>query len=415
MKWILGALLLGAFRVLVGPLPAEAQGLSGYIEAKGFGWSDRVSERDPWVLGWQTLFVKEEGKLSFARYSVSLRAEAISSNERGALVFDPADRELRRSPLSVREAWVRVSPAPALDVQAGRFELGWGKTDGYSPADAFLPRDLSDPFADEKLPIWGLRVTGQSGAIRAEGVGAATTTPWRLPVLSGRNAPLELASLLPVHLVDGRSDPPRDGFGALRLQATAGEWDLGLWGRSGVRPAPLLAFRPDEALLGADGTAIPADRRYARENGAGLEVSRVVGPFVLRGEAAALSSSDPDLGHALIWTLGLERAFGDGTLLVTFAANARATPVDRVLLFDRAFLPGLIAIWSRSERWGSWRIVWTSAFDRGDGLIKAEIADNLTDEWGVTAGGDLPYGSRNGPFGARWASRRVHLAVRRSW
>jgi hypothetical protein len=395
---------------------ASGQGLSGYAEAKGFAYSDRVTDLDPWVAGWQTLFVKQEGKLGPASYTVSGRAEAISSHERGPLVFDPADRELRRTPLSLREAWLRLPIASSVDLQAGRFFLGWGKTDGYSPADAFLPRDLSDPFADERLPVWGARATGQLGVLRLDGVWALTTTPWRLPVLSGRNAPIDVSDApIPVYLVDGTSNPPADGFGAARILVTAGEWDLGLWGRTGVRPAPLLVARVDQAYLTPEGYAIPADRRYAREKGAGVEVSRVTGSFVLRGEASILSSSDPELGQALIWTLGLERAFGDGTLLVTFAANARGTEIDEALLFDRAFLPGLIVVWDRTERWGSWRIAWTNAFDHGDGLLKGEVTDAWTDTWKATLGVDLPYGSRYGPFGARWASRRAYLAVRRAW
>jgi hypothetical protein len=404
------ALLAGAAR------PALAQGLSGYAELKGFGYVDRVNDLDPWVEGWHTLFLKQEGKLGPLAYAVSGRAEAISSHERGPLVFDPADREFRRTPLSIREIWMRLPVAPSVDLQAGRFFLGWGKTDGYSPADAFLPRDLSDPFADEKLPVWGARMTGQTGTLRLDGVWAVTTTPWRLPVLSGRNAPIDVSGApVPVYLVDGTSEPPRDGFGALRLLASAGEWDLGLWGRTGVRPAPLLVARTDEAFLTPEGYAIPADRRYARENAAGLEVSRVTGSFVLRGEASFLSSADPSLCQAVIWTLGAERAFGDGTLLVTLAGNAKGTPIDKALLFDRAFLPGLIVAWDRTERWGSWRVAWTGAFDHGDGLLKAELADNLDDAWKAVVGADLPYGSRYGPFGARWASRRAHLAVRRSW
>ncbi len=414
----LGRLAAAAFLAILAGAPraASGQGFSGYAEAKGFAYADRVNDLDPWVVGWQTLFVKQEGKLGSVAYAVSGRAEAISSHERGPLLFDPADRELRRTPLSIREAWLRLPLASSVDLQAGRFSLGWGKTDGYSPADAFLPRDLSDPFADEKLPVWGARVTGQAGALRLDGVWAATTTPWRMPVLTGRNAPIDTSGApVPVHLVDGTSDPPRDGFGALRLLTAVAEWDLGLWGRTGVRPAPLLVARVDEAFPTPEGYAIPADRRYARENAAGLEVSRVTGPFVLRGEASFLSSADPDLGQALIWTVGLERAFGDGTLLVTFAANARGTPIDKALLFDRAFLPGLIVVWDRTERWGSWRAAWTGAFDHGDGLLKAEVADNLDDVWKAVVGAELPYGSRYGPFGARWASRRVHLAVRRSW
>jgi hypothetical protein len=367
------------------------------------------------VAGWATLFLKEEARLGKVRFTVSGRAEEITSNERGPLIFDPADRGLRRSPLSIREAFVRAPVLPSLDVVAGRFELGWGKTDGYSPADAFLPRDLSDPYADEKLPLWGVRFLGQEGPVRVDGLWCVTTTPWRLPVLIGRNAPLQAPEGIPAYLVDGESHAPREGFGAVRLLGTFGDWDVGAWARGGVRPAPLLVLRLDEVFLTSRGFAVPADRRFARETAGGVEVSRVVGAFVARAEAAYLSSGDAELGDAIIWTVGLERSIGDGTFLVTFAANAKATPVDPALLFDRAFLPGLIATYSRTERWGSWRAVWITAFKHGDGLVKGEVAYNVTDVWSATAGIDVPYGSGFGPFGARDATRRARLAVRRSW
>lgn len=346
-----------------------------------------------------------------------MRGEAVSSAERGPLVLDPADREFRRTPVSVRELWLRWKPVAGLDVEAGRFQLGWGKTDGYSPADAFLPRDGSDPWSGERLPIWGARVRGQSGALRGELVANALLTPWRVPVLSGRNAPVEPGNLgLPVSLVDGEASPPGWGFVALRLQATAGEWDLGAWGRSGVRPAPILVFRTDEARPAPDGSAtLPVDRRWAREDAGGLELSRVVGSFVLRGELGALFSNDASVGDALLWTAGAERAFGDGTLLVTFAANARGTPVDSRLLSDRAALPALFVVWSRSEEWGGWKAVWATGLRRGDGLVQGEGSYDLAHGVRLTVGADFPYGSRNGPFGARPDTRRAWASARYSW
>ncbi len=407
---------LACVLLLLARAPALAQGFSGHVEAKGFAFAERTSERDPWVLGWATLFVKEERKLGDVQLTASGRAEDISSSERGPCVFDPADRKARRSPLSARELWARVPLASAVDIQLGRFELGWGKTDGYSPADAFLPRDLSDPFADEKLPLWAARLTAQRGPVRVEAVGSPVTTPWRLPVLGGRNAPLQRESPVgPVAFEEVENAPPRDGFAALRLLASVGAFDLGAWGRVGVRPAPLLAFRADLAFIGPSGPTVPVERRYAREQAAGVEVSRVTGAWVLRGEAAALFSGDPGLGDALIGTLSAERGFGDGTLLVTLAANAKATPVDPALLFDRALLPAFIAAWNRTEAWGSWKIVWTQGLRHGDGLLKAEVAYNATDFWTVTLGGESPYGSEAGALGALHAARRVHLALRRSW
>ena len=402
--------------LLLVPAPTLAQGISGYAEAKGFAFAERTSDSDPWVVGWSTLFVKGEKKVGDTQWTASGRAEEISSRERGPLVLDPADREPRRSPLSMRELWVRLPIASSVDLQLGRFELGWGKTDGYSPADAFLPRDLSDPFADEKLPLWATRLSGQKGPLRAEAVAGLITTPWRLPVLGGRYAPLKTESTNGrIEYADEENTPPRAGFGALRLLATLGDWDVGFWGRFGVRPAPLLIFRTDLATPVPSGLIVPVERRYAREQGVGVEVSRVTGSWVLRAEAAALFSEDPDLGNALIGTLSAERGFGDGTLLVTLAGNAKDTPMDPALLFDRALLPALIAAWNRTEEWGSWKVVWTEGLKYGDGLFKAEVGYNATDLWRITLGGELPYGSEKGSLGALHAARRVHLALRRSW
>lgn len=407
---------VAALLVLLLPAPARAQGFSGFVEAKGFAFVERATDRDPWALGWGTLFAKGEHKLGEAQLTASARAEEISSRERGPLVFDPADRKARRSPLSVRDLWVRLPLASAVDLQLGRFELGWGKTDGYSPADAFLPRDLSDPFADEKLPLWAARLNAQHGPVRVEAVGCPVTTPWRLPVLGGRNAPFAAASPAgQVAFEDAEKGPPKEGFGALRLLATFGDLDVGAWGRFGVRPAPLLDFRTDLSFVGPSGLTVPVERRYVREQAAGVEVSRVAGSWVLRGEAAALFSEDPDLGKALIGTLSAERGFGDGTLLVTLAGNAKDTPIDAALLFDRALLPALIAAWNRTESWGDWKAVLTEGLKHGDGLLKAEVGYNATDFWRLSLGGELPYGSEKGALGALHAARRVHLALRRSW
>ena len=307
-------------------------------------------------------------------------------------------------------AW---SIAPTVDIEAGRFLLGWGKTDGYSPADAFLPRDLTDPFADEKLPLWAVRGRGQVGAVRFDGVWVPVGTPWRVPVSSPRYAPVPNGGLgVPVVLVDGTNDLPRTGWGALRLLASTGDWDLGAWGRTGTRPAPLLTPRPDRAVLDGDVLAVPVDRSYAREEAFGVELSRVVGSWVVRAEGAALFADEPQLGDALIWTAGAERAFGDGTLLLTFAANARGTPLDPLYLFDRATLPAFLAVWQKTERWGSWRAVWAQGLRHGDGLAKAEISWNATDRLALTVGAEVPYGSRSGPFGARPDLERVRTGVR---
>jgi len=409
-----GALLLLG---LLPPGPARGQELSGFIEGKALVSTEGADGQDPAAIGRGTLFTKWEDRPTTIQYTASLRAEATSDDERQAgTLLDLADRERRRPPLALQDFWLRAPLAPAVDLQLGRFQLGWGKTDGYSPADAFLPRDLTDPFADEKLPLWAARLSGQQQALRYEAVLCPLTTPWRLPRLGSRDAPLTSGTFpAGTALLEEDTAPPPDGFAALRLQGTVGDWDLGLWGRGGVRPAPLLDFRPERATLAAGNLVLPVERHYAREQALGLELSRVVTAWILRAELAATFSQDPDLGDARIGTVSAERSFGDGTLLITLAGNAISPPVDAALLFDRAILPALITVWNRSEDWGDWKLVWTWGLDHGDGLLKAEMGYTLNDLWKLLLGAELPYGSRQGPLGALQDARRATLALRRSW
>lgn len=404
------------FLLLIIPVRVLAENFSGYAETKGFAFAERPSSNDPWLLGWGTLFNKWEQKVGESQLTASLRGEWLSSDEQGSRLFDLADRQVRRPPFSVQDLWVRLPLSTDLDLQMGRFKLGWGKTDGYSPADAFLPRDLTDPFADEKIPLWAVRLTGQDGTVRYEAVACPVTTPWRLPLLGSRNAPLS-AERLPegTAFQEGDTSPPWLGFVALRILATFGEWDLGGWGRVGVSPAPLLEFRFDRATATSSGLVIPVERRYAREEGVGVELSRIIGSWVVRGEAAALFSRDSDLGDALIGAVSTEKGFGDGTLLITLAGNAIDPPVDESFLFDRAILPALIIAWNRTEEWGEWKLVWSAGLKQGDGLLKTEVGYNVTDLWKLTLGAELPYGSNSGPFGSLHAAQRIHVALQRSW
>jgi hypothetical protein len=392
------------------PTGGLALDLSGYGEAKGLFYARRASEEDPMVQGWATLLVKGEEKFGPLYAVTSVRAEKITSEE-SEEGFDLADRELRRANFSLREFWGRVPLGDSFDFQLGRFELGWGKTDGYSPADAFLPRDLTDPFADEKIPLWGARLTGQSGDLRTELVGCPVTTPWRLPEMGSRYTPLDFD---PEKIIEEEETPPGTGFGALRLLLTSGDWDLGAWGRFGVRPSPLTGFSLVPSADPFDPNLL-VTRRWAREEGGGLEVSRVAGAWVLRAEGAYLRSEDPGLGHALIYTLGVERGVGDLTFIATLAENLKETPVDAPLLYDRALLPALITALNATEEWGSWKVAWTAGLSHGDGLLKAEAGYDLTGNWKVTAGGELPYGSAEGPLGALKDARRVRLAVKYSF
>jgi hypothetical protein len=297
-------------------------------------------------------------------------------------------------------------------VQAGRFDVGWGRTDGYSPADAFLPRDLSDPFSDERLPLWAARVLGEHGPLRYEIFHSLTTTPWRLPVMSGRLSPVWYADFF---LLDASDRPPTRGFDVVRLSVSGNQWDLGGWARTGIRPAPVIVPNRELEEVRDDGTFIPLTRRFSQEDAYGVEIVRGSGSWIVRGEAAYSTSRDPEVGDALIWTISVERPARNGAVMVTVAGNALTPPINPLLLFDRAFLPHFIATSTQLEPWGSWRILWLGTFRRVGGILEAEIARDLTDVLKLTVAADLPHGSQTSSPGAISRARRVRSGLRWSW
>ena len=71
--------------------------------------------------------------------------------------------------------------------------------------------------------------------------------------------------------------------------------------------------------------------------------------------------------------------------------------------------------WNRTESWGSWKVVLAEALQHGDGLLKAEVTNAVTDAWSLTAGLDIPFGHGRGPYGSRPDTRRARLGIRWSW
>lgn len=385
---------------------SRAADFDGYAEAKTFAYARTHSEADSSSSAWGTLLLKGIERSGASVFTASVRLEG-RSDEPTVYLFDPADREERRSALTLRELWVRTPLTPEIDLQFGRFELGWGKTDGYSPADAFLPRDLTDPFAEEKLPLWGARLTGQWSDTRGEAVVVPVTTPWRLPELGSRFAPLPFD---PNNLADGGEEPPRDGFAAVRILESFGEWDAGVWARSGVTPAPVIHFLPVPGRI-----ALRPHRIWVREHGAGIEISRIVESWVVRAEMGALRAEGDMVEDSVVWSVGAERAWDEYTLLVTLADNAGERGDVENIPYDRALLPVFISALTGQHAWGEWRATWMAGLRKGDGLAKAEFGYALTDEWKVWAGADYPYGPTSGALGALRDGRRIRGALRYSW
>ncbi len=392
--------------------PGASWGLTGYLGSTVFGYTNRSGMNEPRVTAWTTLLIRHEGRLRSVRTVASLRAELLPEADRGRLTLDLADRRPERSPMSLRELSVAFPVAPAIDVQIGRFEIGWGRTDVYSPADSFLPRDASDALAMERMPLWGARLQGERRNVRFELYGSFVTTPWRLPSMEGRYSPY---AAIDYYLRATPDRPPAGGFASARILRTGERLDFGAWARTGIRPMPLMVPDIDSAIEDGPRHFVPTRLRFIHETGFGAEICRTYDNWIVRAEAAVLVSRDPAVGTTIPWSLEGEFPFRSGSITATLADNARDPPEDPKVPFQIQFFPGFWITVNQSEWWGDWRVVWAGTFERVGAIIAGEASRALTDTLRVIIGADLPFGARLGTPGAYYQARRLRATLRWSW
>ncbi len=382
------------------------------LRLRTFAYPHRVVPADAHWTVWFSARAGVQGAASRVTWRGAVQVDVSSETAVTGSLVDLADREARRPTASLRDLAVRVSPAPGLGIEGGRLRPTWAHTDAFSPADAFLPRDLTDPFADERLPVWGARVDFAYRRLRAEWFQGLTTTPWRLPIMRGRLSPGWYADIF---LDDAQEPAPRRGFQMGRIAVHGAGWDASAWVRTGVRPAPVLTLdRTRDAELPV-GTLVPMRRSFTTERAAGIGATRVTGTWVLHGELAYLESPHPDVGRALLWSVGADRAARQGVFTVTLAGNGRDTPIDPLGLPDRAFLPYFVATSTQQEEWGTWNVRWLATLRRIGGILTIDLTRTLTSRTSVVGGVDLPHGSRTSSPGAISRARRAHAGLRWTW
>jgi hypothetical protein len=394
------------------PIDAVAFDITGSLSTTTSVYSTVTSAHDPRAEQWTTLIVNATGRLGAIRLRAQARAEHATSDKLGPARFDPADRALRRSPISLRELSATIPIASGIDLRLGRTPLAGGLSDGYSPFDAFMPRDATDPFIEERLPVWAAVLSGERRGIRAELVIAPLTTPWRLPRMDGRHSPLSYAG---VFLIDAPAAVPSRGFQSLRVAGAIAAWDLAGWARAGVRPAPILEPLGHLAELRTDGVFVPIERRYPTERAAGLELSRAVGNWIVRTELAASASDDADLGKAVIWTVGGSTLVRNGSFTGTIAINLIEPPVTPLILLDRAILPAVVLAMRQRENWGRWEIAWLGTYGTTGGALRVETARTLSDRVDAVISAELPHGTVRSPARAFAGSQRLRAGLTWSW
>ena len=178
---------------------------------------------------------------------------------------------------------------------------------------------------------------------------------------------------------------------------------------------PVLDLRLDLLVRSDASVTVPLDFHFTHEQAVGLQLARAFGGWVVRSEVGAFHATDSSVGDAVLWTIGGSHSVADTTFSATVAGNAVETPVNPLLLFDRALVPAVILATNQTTAWGNWRAAWVGTFETVGGLLTAEVTRDVSDVVKITAGTDLPHGAALSPTLAFSGGKRVRAGVRWSW
>ncbi len=290
----------------------------------------------------------------------------------------------------VREGWVGLYRG-AFDWRFGLQRLAWGRSDAFAVNDVVNARDVREPFTTEaamqRLPTLAVRSDVALGAASTLQVHVA---PFFVPdtfELWGSNgaivqpsAPAAFRYLLnrvgkladptlraEAMALVGQTQKPRldfsePSFGA-RLGWEAGGFDGAFYAHYGFHTQPYVRVSPDlpAALAAADPSTVSGLTKpfldaiergqplvlstYVRRVHAGFDVSRALGPVVVKLEGAFDSRAPflrADFGAGLspvaAGVVGLEWSPGDGNTFVLVESSAQRwfdVPAGTPLLFVR--------------------------------------------------------------------------------
>jgi hypothetical protein len=191
-------------------------------------------------------------------------------------IGEDADRDF-----DVREAYFQWR-GPWLDVTAGQQIIVWGAADGFNPTGKVWPKDftiVSTDRDDRRLGVPALKGDVYLGAYTFTGI-------WQ-PFFV--DAKFRLSSLpeeaeITINDPDLPEDELSNSNAAVKLAAAYGATDLSVSYFYGWDPYPDIIL--DRAVLSDENTEVWVTPVYNRIENYGMDFSAVLGPIILRGEAA---------------------------------------------------------------------------------------------------------------------------------
>lgn len=428
------ATILAAVLLAVGPATsgaaAEAGSLNGYIEARAILYRYGGT---PDATAWGLAYLSWEKRLSdrlVARARGSLHLDARGEVDRGTL-YDDDERDLRRALLRVEEATLTWTER-RFDLAGGRMVIPWGRADGFNPTDNLTPFDTLDPLEPERLPSWAMRGRVYAGRATFEAVWLPRPGVTRLPLLGARWLPLPESApnasypaagprMWNLDWREGEALYPSHGLEnsawAVRAEYRASSWEGSISHYRGWDDQPILLPQPDSPPTGASRLPVALDRVQPDLEATGADLAWVLGPFVLRVEAARHDRGGPvpDTFHFAViegeWTRGDWRLIG-GLADISGASG----PATAVSSFEQAALPAAILHVERSVPTGvgaSIRVI--SNLDGEGRLVQAEVSWPLAHAFRATIGADAITGPSGTFLGAYRRNDRLLSLLRWSF
>lgn len=343
--------------------------------------------------------------------------------------YDPASEPAdlgTRGTAELRDAFLEIPLGRAL-LRAGKQQIVWGALDGIKVLDVVNPQSfrefILDDFGDSRIGLWSAWLDVPLGNWRLELAAVPDTTTHEIPAAG---AFFELTA--PRWRFGAGLDEPAiptsreargarldDGLAGMRLSRWARGFDLQLVAVSGLDHEPL-------GRLVADPGGPGIELYHERRNLFGLGAQFAAGPVTLRTEvsyqpdrtfnvreATQLDTLDRSQWRAAV---GLDLAgpwdvFVNAQYLYDHVEDAPTTLVRpstdhlATLFLRRTF--GYETLRTELRWYGSTR--------EDDGLVRAALEYQLTDNTTVRLAADAFYGNRDGVFGQFADRDRVTLAV----
>jgi hypothetical protein len=219
-----------------------------------------------------------------------------------------------RPALSLRQASATLRKG-TVAVDAGRQFIRWGKADIFNPTDRLAPRDFLEVTDDEFLGVISVRMRYERGAHSFDAVWVPVFTPSRAPLPGRRWAPLPPQAGGSAGFVElDPAFPGRSQYGA-RWNVLASRYELSLSYFDGFNHLPEFAVQP----LSVERVAV--QRTYARMRMAGADAAVPLRWFSVKGEAAALFTSNGEADDVVQYVVQLERQSGELSLVGGYAGE----------------------------------------------------------------------------------------------